>query len=452
MQFRGSGQRDSRRRRVLLDDRDELNNGSNNERGEKSNGTEQGDQVIRPYSALARRMAQPRTVDILPKRKRWIFGITTSLVLIIGSAGWLHSELANSESENSSLHEQVIQLLEGSATWFGSTLLLASSVMCIQIFWIRRHKSSDYRGTYQVWIWLAGLFLLASIGFTANAAELVNLVALDVLGLNSPFEAIPWSIWCLIGLLLLVSARMWFELRTSWLANCSMLAGVGLLVVTSLLRTGSIPIEPPSVAFIETSAVESSELAEFAPVETPTAQTASLKVMGQFAPSTVALMAELVAFICLFQSLLFQYREVDVQANHRYHLKPLVAATPKRSKRRKTKKPSDSETDDADANSNQDNKVERVTKTVEIPIRSKASKRRSEPVKEEESLETEKVDTSTKQKSKSARPKLKIATRNEPEEQLDDSQPEEDLSTISMSKSQRRKLRKQAKRTERRAA
>ena len=62
----------------------------------------------------------------------------------------------------------------GIAGWYSSFLLLLSSCVSLQLYLLRQHRRDDYRGSYRVWLWVAGICLLASMASVSGFSRLLE--------------------------------------------------------------------------------------------------------------------------------------------------------------------------------------------------------------------------------------------------------------------------------------
>jgi hypothetical protein len=80
------------------------------------------------------------------------------------------------------------------ASWFGSTVLLLTSVFCVLTYSIRRYRIDDYRGRYRVWMRAA----LAGLVISANSVTGLHQVVADSLTLVTGWSALrAGAVWWL---------------------------------------------------------------------------------------------------------------------------------------------------------------------------------------------------------------------------------------------------------------
>ncbi len=246
MQFRRSGQRDERRRRMLLDE-PASSDGDTTERTRRKDRA--SDSAVsksttpkRTYTdeALARR--QPRVTDLLPRRW-WVLSIALlAAVSIVAGLNYLHLKLAGSQAAAAPSDFSTFRLGEPASLsgWFSSFLLLLAAGTSLQIFALRRHRVDDYRGCYRLWITVALVLLLASIDAATGLHRSVRgaLVALTGATINADGSA-WWLIVC-GGVLAAVGLRLIIEIRRSKLATFALVLAAFGLLVPMLIQFGII--------------------------------------------------------------------------------------------------------------------------------------------------------------------------------------------------------------------
>jgi hypothetical protein len=217
--------RDDRRRRALMDDRQD-----STERGAESNG-EAVDRAAgsltsrkrrRPYAASARRKNQLTIVDLLPRR--W-----WALLLVwlgLGAVATLVSSWVWAVRGNELAAEVPFQRVPNwgevatrAHLWALSLTLTFAAFVSTQIYLIRRHRADDYRGHYRIWAWAAVGFIMASFDATVGLHRWVFFEALGKVS-RQPAQASLWMLdWILLPLGLLVVLRLVWEMwgsRAKW--------------------------------------------------------------------------------------------------------------------------------------------------------------------------------------------------------------------------------------------
>ncbi len=169
-----------------------------------------------PYAFGANRRNQPKTTDLVPKRVLSFSLVVVALALCLGLLNALAVYAPTWKPQLGEAGVEVL-LLSGRGTlasWFSSFLLIITGLASLQIYALRQHRRDDYRGTYRLWIWMAGLFLVASMSCVVDLPALAG----NLLKAFSPvsFSERPWLAFSVKMLLLsTLVARGLFEVRTS---------------------------------------------------------------------------------------------------------------------------------------------------------------------------------------------------------------------------------------------
>ena len=163
-----AGRNNKRRRRVILD---EVVQGNDTNIHPISSPIESA----KPYSDAARRRSQLKTTDLIPKRPVALAIVLSCVVAAAVVLNLLAIGLGNWQS----LSESTRQLFRFSGVgtlpnWFSSLLLMTTGMASLQIYGMRRHRCDDYNGHYQIWLFLAALFLVASVNCVVDFRALVS--------------------------------------------------------------------------------------------------------------------------------------------------------------------------------------------------------------------------------------------------------------------------------------
>ena len=170
----------------------------------------------RAYSYGADRRNQLKTTDLIPKR----FLSCAIVLMVLLSALWLiNFAAANAVQWQSQIGAGGVEALairgQGSlASWFSSFLLIMTGLASVQIYALRQHRCDDYRGTYRLWLWMAGLFLIASISCVIDVASIGSNLLQWVTQDSAGQQAWVLVVIKLVGLAILV-ARGIYEMRES---------------------------------------------------------------------------------------------------------------------------------------------------------------------------------------------------------------------------------------------
>ena len=134
----------------------------------------------RVYAVAATRRHQRKTTDLIPKR---LLPYAMVVFLLLISVGVLNLSASLAEKWAHVISDEATGALSlwgtGSISgWFSSFLLILTGLASLQIYALRQHRNDDYRGTYRLWLWMAGLFVIASmncvVDFEAVASALAS--------------------------------------------------------------------------------------------------------------------------------------------------------------------------------------------------------------------------------------------------------------------------------------
>ena len=171
---------------------------------------------MQAYSYGANRRNQPKTTDLIPKRSlalSFFFVLIIGIVAAINALAWYAVPLTEIVGEAGS-YSLALHGPGTLANWFCSVCLLLCAGICLQLFLMRKHKRDDYGGMYRVWILMAGMFVLASIDCAIDLRT-ISAKLFEVFTHRSLIQS-PWLMMTIELIILgLVVIRMLFEVRTS---------------------------------------------------------------------------------------------------------------------------------------------------------------------------------------------------------------------------------------------
>ena len=132
------------------------------------------------------------------------------------------------------------------ANWLSSTLLVGGSLLALVTLGIRMHRVDDYRGRYRVWLWTAAALLLGSLDAATGIHQALGM-GLAMLGghalATGSIESTATISWLgVVGLVFgTLAIRLAIELWCS-LPSFSALALAGLLYLLAILGVlGMLP-------------------------------------------------------------------------------------------------------------------------------------------------------------------------------------------------------------------
>ena len=170
--------RDSRRLRVILDESSDAEFEPSSTAATSQTGnageSERARKPKRLYGYGAERRSQPKTTDLIPKR--WP-AYSSVVILLLGTIAILNAMAFYATSLKPYIGDAGVAAvsLQGSGTlasWFTTALMAAGSAVCLQVYYLRKHRCDDYRGSYRLWFWAGTLFLLGSIAGTVSVGQI----------------------------------------------------------------------------------------------------------------------------------------------------------------------------------------------------------------------------------------------------------------------------------------
>ncbi|MBN1909384.1 MAG: hypothetical protein JW818_06575 [Pirellulales bacterium] len=238
MEFRRSGQRDPRRRRVLTDML--LGRSDTSRSNSLSARLARHAHKSEHYGDAPFLDEQLRLTDLIPRRLVTLIGL---FVLGLGTiAGLVMLHTATPNWANAATGDRLAAFdLAGRASlagWFSSTVLLLSAVMSVLVYTIRRHRTDDYQGHYRVWLWAALCWLLLSVDQTAGLRDAFREMMTRVTG--TPLMG-DGTMWWVIGYFFLlggVGTRLGIDMWQSRLSTAVMLLAAASAVVAVLVPLG----------------------------------------------------------------------------------------------------------------------------------------------------------------------------------------------------------------------
>jgi hypothetical protein len=192
MVVRGNG---ARRRRLVVDPAVQLgesqgDEASNPSQPSKRQKTKNSD--VRTYAYGADRRNQLKTTDLIPKRLVAYLCVVLVLLICLSLLNFAaHYAVRWDETIGTAgLELLAIQGPGSLASWFSSFLLIITGLASLQIYAMRQHRCDDYRGTYRVWLWMAALFMVASISCVADLGTVASNLFSSYTGYS--FEGRAW--------------------------------------------------------------------------------------------------------------------------------------------------------------------------------------------------------------------------------------------------------------------
>ena len=247
MEFRRGGQSNQRRRRVLKEDAGGDAPAGSEPAAEPAPRRRRRSSALasRTYTDAALVENQPRITDLIPQRL-WTLAVTVlsalaAVALVL--ALYAHSDWGArwlGEHNLAALHPMTRGSL---SSWLSSALLGLAAIGSVAVFSIRRHRIDDYKGRYRVWLGMSAVCLLASIDAT-TALHRVPQQALQVVATRyaagTSLGEYPGFWWIAFNLaaVVAIAARLSVEVRRSAGA-----AGWVVVAAASYLAAGAVELE-----------------------------------------------------------------------------------------------------------------------------------------------------------------------------------------------------------------
>ena len=251
MQFRRSGQRAERRRRVLIDETVTAPMASQQATaGAGAESAAPDPAELRNYAEAALAIHQPRVTDLIPTR-RWTLAVLllTALTIISGLEA-LYGRLSGARGLRGLSGWEALDPSQSAslAGWFSSVLLGAASLGGVLIYSLRRHKIDDYRGRYRLWLWIAALLTLGSIDAVTGLHQAAIDLALQFA--KWPVSASAAAFWDALYAVALgaVGIRLAIEMRQCRTATCTLAAAAASYLLAAGLGPERMPGNDPLLA------------------------------------------------------------------------------------------------------------------------------------------------------------------------------------------------------------
>ncbi len=246
-QFRRSGQRDGRRRRLLAEEpySAPAQATSRNAAGPvTTRHAELPPRKSENYGDAAFMDESLRLIDLIPRRLS-SFGLLLLAGLIVVVAlevayAWM-PRLAPMTTDGR-VAALDLDAEGGLAVWFSSAVLALAALVAVLVFTVRRHKTDDYQGHYRVWLWAAMCWLLMSIDEASSLHE--GFKQMMTLATGTPLHG-DGSLWWVIPYFFLLGAvgsRLLLDMRCCKLSSGALVATAGcyaLAVGVQLLSQGN---------------------------------------------------------------------------------------------------------------------------------------------------------------------------------------------------------------------
>jgi hypothetical protein len=250
-QFRRSGQRDDRRRRLMADE-----SLSGTSSATRHGGATHPDYPSQHYGDADFLADSLRLLELVPQRL-WliVLAFVAGLGALVGIE-WLYVAAGQWVVAGGRLATFDLAKTGGLAAWFTSLCLLTATVYCLLVYSVRRHRIDDYRGRYRVWLWAAGCCLLAAADAATGVREAFQYAMIRVCGTPLAGDGSIWWIAVYAFLLAAVGGRLAFDMRESWLAETALAVAVAGYGFGAAVRLGGLVLATPDEQVIALAAAE----------------------------------------------------------------------------------------------------------------------------------------------------------------------------------------------------
>jgi hypothetical protein len=259
MEFRRSGPLDERRRRVLMDEIASPSDADNEAAALAAGGSAKG--PVRAYSPAVLAERQLKVTDLIPVRPLLVLALFLLALTGIAAIEAIHVHLVTAPIGEAAAHLKSLDVRQpGSlAAWYSSILLAVAVAASLVIYGIRSHRVDDYRGRYRVWLWitaaLAWLGLDAATGLHDSLGFAITFLAGKHAGGDlARVSALTWV--ALYGVVFgTLALRLAIEVWSS-LATFGVLAVASLLYgAAGLIQIQTAPVANPLVAPVVESTI-----------------------------------------------------------------------------------------------------------------------------------------------------------------------------------------------------
>lgn len=230
------------------------NSAATDEKTAKGRQSSGASKIRRLYGYGAERRSQPKTTDLIPKR--W-FAYSTVVALLIGAITLFNALAFYSPSLYSYVGDAGVAAfsLQGSGTlasWFASVLLAFAAAFCVQVYYLRKHKCDDYRGSYRLWLWAFAFFAVLSVSATVGLGQITQNVVAATAGALPSIGPISILVVVASVMLTAIAGLATWETRvsrgaisliaSSWLAGLVSILSVEPVVQNQLAETNLIAV------------------------------------------------------------------------------------------------------------------------------------------------------------------------------------------------------------------
>jgi len=231
MQFRRSGQRDERRRRLLADESCGLAGAGGSPAVCSATDGPLAPRKSPDYGDAAFMDEQLRLTDLIPRRLIAFALLLLAALAVVAGLEALYAWSSTPAISQLTTDGKVAAFdLDGEgslAVWFSSLTLTLASVVALLVYTVRRHKIDDYRGYYRVWLWAALCWLVMSIDETGSVHEGFMGMMTSVTGTRIYGDGSIWWVVPYFFLLGAIGTRLLVDMRHCRLSSAALLTTAG---------------------------------------------------------------------------------------------------------------------------------------------------------------------------------------------------------------------------------
>ena len=253
MDFRRSGQLDERRRRVL---REELAQPADTENSDAATGGTSAKGPVRAYCPAVLAERQPRVTDFLPIRPLWMSVAILLAVTAVAAVECTHIYARTLPLGSLSQLAALDASQRGSlAQWFATIALACGAALALVTFGIRVHRVDDYRGRYRVWLWTAAALAWGSLDAATGMHDSLGLALAYLAGQAGQADSVAAATtisWLALYALVLgtLAIRVAIEVWCSTPAVAGLALAALLYFVAALATLGMLPASGPLIASV----------------------------------------------------------------------------------------------------------------------------------------------------------------------------------------------------------
>ncbi len=185
---------------------------------------------------------------VLPRTPMALTTLMAGLLGATALVGWMSGVGATTAAADSSLALLLNPERPGSlAAWWEACLWLAVAGQCVVLFGMRRHRTSDLRGSYRWWLFAAAVATGMSLCSATHAGTAFASQAASVTGFSPIGGDLMWKL--IPGGLLALGAAVWTVMEVRECPAAATFAGAtgGAVVVALASSAGFVPSLGPAL-------------------------------------------------------------------------------------------------------------------------------------------------------------------------------------------------------------